>query len=92
MIIPEPYSKKMIAKLMNLSERTLSRKIKPLQSELDELFPEYSKHTTTLTPRVFRYILHELGYQDDEIDEWLRYQFSKTSKTPSEIRGNFGLK
>lgn len=55
-------SKKELRQAMGYEERTFSKKLSSLETEIKELDKKYNKNSSLLNPRVARFIVDELGF------------------------------
>ena len=67
---PGSYTKSQLAKDLGMTSKRLTKELWILLPELIEKFPTYSKNCQILHPKIYMYILEQLGaYEPEEIRE-----------------------
>lgn len=69
----QPVSKKVLRLAMGYSERTFTKNLSILESEIKEIDHRYKKTCSLLNPRVARFIVDALGFDILEIRRTIKY-------------------
>ena len=56
-----------LARMLNISVKTLSRFIDTHKEQITKVFPTYKSRSQILYPKVIDYIVTEMGYSHEEI-------------------------
>lgn len=73
------YSKCLLRNLLKMKPTTFKEWMKTLEPDVLLIDKHYSKYSSLLTPKVFRFLLYEYGFEDAvEINKMIREYYGKT--------------
>ena len=76
----ENPKKSLLRFVLGVSRATLTRILNILKSEILIIYPRWNINCQILPPIIFRYVLQEKGYEQDEINEKIEEYYRNKKK------------
>lgn len=66
---PENPKKSLLRFILGMNRSKFNAELNILEPEILAIYPRYNKNCQILPPKAFRFVLDEMGYEPDEINE-----------------------